>query len=56
VTSPVAGLIRAFCSPSLVRRMASAMGLKSKPNDPPKSAGVNGPVPTAVTLPVREIV
>ena len=50
--APVSGWSRRFWRASEVMRMRSTVGLKSKPNEVPASAGVNGAAPTAVAAPV----
>ena len=51
-TAPLAGDTRRFCSSFEVTRIASGIGLKSKPKSVPESAGVKAPLPTWVATPV----
>ena len=51
-TAPVSGFNRRFCPADVTKRIRSTVGLKSKPTNAPVIAGVNGPAPTAVALPV----
>ena len=51
-SAPVSGLSRKFWPVLLTTRMRSTVGLKSKPNSVPLSAGAKAAAPTCVATPV----